>query len=80
MWGRRKSPSAVRREVRRKAGKVGLGQIMDFADVHGTELAQALYRLRKHPDSVEAMQEALRQYEVLGALLEELKLRQAALV
>lgn len=80
MWRRTKTPNAVAREVGRKSKKLGTVAILDYADTHGTELAQALYRLRQHPESVDAMAEAHRQYSVLGALLDELKLRQDAKV
>lgn len=81
MWRRQpKPPNAIAREVARKSKRLGHVAILDYADTHGTELAQALYRLRQHPGSVEAMAEAQRQYAVIGALLDELKLRQDATV
>lgn len=78
MFGRTRTPAVVRRDVGRKAAKLPVGAILDYADAHGTELAQAMNRLRKHPENPDAMAEALLQYEVLGALLDELKLRQDA--
>lgn len=72
------SPSQVRQNVARKTQRLTVGAILDYADVHGTEMAQAVNRLRKHSDSTDAMTEALMQHEVLGALLDELKARQDA--
>lgn len=74
------SPSQLRQDISRKTARLGVGAIIDYAEVHGTEMAQAVNRLRKHPESPDAMQEALLQHEVLGALLDELKDRQEAAV
>lgn len=73
-------PSKVRQDVIRKLQRIGSGAIIDYVDVHGTEMAQAVNRLRKNPSNSEAMAEARLQYEVLGALLDELLLRQDAAV
>jgi hypothetical protein len=78
--GMEPSPSKVRQDVMRKLQRVGSGAIIDYADVHGTELAQAVNRLRKNLDNGDAMAEARLQHEVLGALLDELTLRQDAAV
>lgn len=70
------SLSEVRESVARRASRLPVGAILDYADTHGTEMARAVSRLRKNPDAAEALAEAHRQHEVIGALLWELRTRQ----
>lgn len=75
---RRRRPGAAYRRVRARARRLSHTALCDYIDNAGTDMARAVYTLRKEAGARTALAEARRQHEMLWALLDELSDRQKA--
>lgn len=75
---RRKRPGNAYRVARPRTRVIPHAALYDYADNAGTDMANALYALRKNPNDQVALAEARRGHELLWALLDEAEDRQRA--